>query len=86
MTDPLVAIGDGLYDAFEWGYAQGKKDATKWISVNERLPERFECVLTYEKGYGVKENRICGDGASWWIGFHVTHWMPLPEPPKDGDQ
>ena len=57
----------------------------KWIPVTERLPEDSCRVLTrsasgyigtelYNKGRGQFE--CCGV----WI--PVTHWMPLPEPPK----
>lgn len=98
MTDPLVAIGDGLYDAFEWGYAQGKKDATKWISVNERLPKEWWPVLGLIQFHDEKEPPV--QQVLWYLGnghwretwrgdmieSDVTHWMPLPEPPKDGDQ
>lgn len=62
--------------------------ACGWISVKERLPERYERILTYDKYSGVKENWLLRSfhGVSWSYGFHVTHWMPLPEPPKDGEQ
>lgn len=48
----------------------------------ERLPGIGERVITYRKGYGVKENFRSGDG-TWWAGFNITHWMPLPKPPID---
>lgn len=56
----------------------------KWIPVTERLPNIGEKVITYCKGYGVKENFRSGDG-TWWVGFKITHWMPLPEPPKEDE-
>ena len=60
----------------------------RWIPVTERLPEEDENVLTYrESGCNVEallsvsrktwENDIFGD-------YPVTHWMPLPQPPKEG--
>ena len=98
MTDPLVAIGDGLYDAFEWGYAQGKKDATKWISVNERLPKEWWPVLGLIQFHDEKEPPV--QQVLWYLGnghwretwrgdmieSDVTHWMPLPEPPNCGEE
>lgn len=56
-----------------------------WISVKDRLPDTYKSVITYDKYSGVSENwllrsRPC---VSWSQGFHVTHWMPLPEPPKE---
>ena len=59
----------------------------KWISVNDRLPERFERVLVCRKDKKVEQGfRDVGD---WWHVYgtrtkHITHWMPLPEPPKEG--
>lgn len=68
-------------------------EANRWIPVSERLPEeadRYLCniksfafpgsyyqdILKYDKG-GFIEGHIYTDD--------VTHWMPLPEPPKEGE-
>lgn len=63
---------------------------TKWISVEERLPDaKVRCIVYYKHKY-------CDDDGYWAIGvsfyngkefdiglaYKVTHWMPLPEPPK----
>lgn len=53
----------------------------QWIPVTERLPYAYNKVLTYERIRGVQVN-FCDDDGEWWIGSKVTHWMPLPEPPK----
>jgi len=60
-----------------------------WISVEERLPDVAEKLITYNGNF-VSENWLCTvaskDGKiNVWAyseGF-VTHWMPLPEPPKE---
>ena len=54
----------------------------KWISVEERLPESDGFYLTYRED----DVRVTwyGSGGLWrhiWNN-DVTHWMPLPEPPK----
>lgn len=57
-----------------------------WISVKERLPDTYTAVITYDKYSGVKENWLLKSNpcVSWSQGFHVTHWAPLPEAPKEG--
>ena len=62
----------------------------EWISVKERLPqEKVNCIVHYKHAY-------CDNDDYWAIGmcfydgekFHVnpaykvTHWMPMPPPPK----
>lgn len=74
-----------------------KLTPTGWISVKDRLPEENEEVLVFgnilnaPKLLGVRY-RVLGD-QDWkysWQGDgyiykqdYVTHWMPLPEPPKE---
>ena len=62
----------------------------EWISVEDRLPEeKVNCIVHYKHAY-------CNNDGYWAIGFcfydgeefrlnpayKVTHWMPLPKPPK----
>ena len=62
----------------------------EWISVKDRLPEeKVNCIVHYRHAY-------CDDDDYWAIGFccydgekflfdpayKVTHWMPMPQPPK----
>lgn len=63
-----------------------------WISVEERLPPRCQMdVLVYTKGifrydmkiYFGKNKGGWGDGCNKGQPYEVTHWMPLPEPPKE---
>ena len=64
----------------------------EWISVKDRLPKEFVSVLVYmpseapfptvHEGYYVEKDEcfmvhICGS-----VYTSVTHWMPLPQPPK----
>lgn len=62
----------------------------EWISVEDRLPEeKVNCIVHYKHAY-------CDNDDYWAIGicfydgekfqmdwsYKVTHWMPLPKPPK----
>ena len=64
----------------------------KWISVNDRLPEYDKWGLVTDGTY-VQEGRrekTDSSGEHWQVrnavtieSKKITHWMPLPEPPKD---
>lgn len=69
----------------------------KWISVKDRLPDTAERVLVcktwngrvYKPEYGYYQDYPNQKGC-WYVitefGYYpqreVTHWMPLPQPPK----
>lgn len=53
-----------------------------WISVNDRLPEKHVGVLVYNGS--IHEDFICSSGY-FYDTLDVTHWMPLPEPPKESE-
>lgn len=69
----------------------------KWISVYDRLPNLDEAVLVLAEYLQIKTNYYevwslfkCESGEIIWVDKsgnghslkEVTHWMPLPEPPK----
>lgn len=61
----------------------------RWIPVTERLPESGKCVLVCSKDGMVAEGSYKAYEKKWtqfrWNVTdlqNVTHWMPLPEPPK----
>lgn len=67
----------------------------EWISVEERLPEMGKDVLCYcefgiSKGMTVAGRFYANETVIRWMSFEtedntkyrITHWMPLPEPPK----
>lgn len=66
--------------------ASEQKQASKWISVSERLPDKTNAdekglVIAIAKGELPK---------LWYLDVVVrykqefTHWMPMPEPPEEG--
>lgn len=82
LVDPTEAVADYLLDS--------GVTVQEWISVDDRLPEeKANCIVYYQHSY-------CDNDGYWAIGmcfydgekfqlnpaYKVTHWMPLPEPPK----
>ena len=61
----------------------------KWISVNKQLPETYIEVLVCFKADGTNVIAFVNRFGKWknastdnFIESEITHWMPLPEPPK----
>ena len=62
----------------------------EWISVKDRLPEeKVNCIVHYKHAYCDNDDYwaigICFyDGEKFQINpaYKVTHWMPIPQPPK----
>ena len=61
----------------------------EWIPVTDRLPKDDSPVLVYKsrhsEAYGNMETAYYWNQRTWegCIGENVTHWMPLPQPPKE---
>ena len=92
-----ITLCDDLTEAADRIEAQAKEIETlrgqvpRWIPVEERLPEletpvlvldrrRNQMVRTLRKLASDKELVFRPDGLA--PGKHITHWMPLPEPPE----
>jgi len=64
------------------------KAEREWISVEDRLPEVFEHVLIYTINGRITTANITSyhhwntDQPEPLSMRQVTHWMPLPKPPK----
>ena len=60
----------------------------KWISVEDRLPNDLVSVLGYVKDQDFITH-TCIEKGFWRELYHdedylnVTHWQPLPQPPKN---
>lgn len=61
----------------------------EWIKCSDRLPKAYEVVLVLTKNNRHYEAHHHGEKISEWEDtecrplLNVTHWMPLPEPPKE---
>jgi len=87
--DPIKHCNCGLIDKYKLTaqaiHSHFKPVENDWISVEERLPEVYRIVI-------VSGGVAVHDGKEWKtvtrtsipqpIQWEVTHWMPLPEPPK----
>ncbi len=83
--DPAEEVG---LDALAMAISALEK--TKWISVEDRLPEHRDVVLCFMK-FGEQRILQWDNVSSWWLGYghgddwqkaDVTNWMPLLERPK----
>ncbi len=79
-VDSWISVNDRLPEAVEED-VNGKIAFSKSVLV----------YLVYDNGFTyITNDRFRVDSKSWLHeipgeGCKVTHWMPLPEPPKDGD-
>lgn len=56
----------------------------KWVSVDERLPEKTGTYIVCTAKNSVYCAKYYANGKHFGIEMNtrITHWMPLPEPPK----
>lgn len=91
--EQMTSYRQGFMDAireYEQRIAADVQPINQWISVKDRLPENCIEVLVYDTDCGIVigwYDKEIGDFAADFISplDAVTHWQPLPEPPKDGD-
>ena len=85
-TQPIESFEDFIAD----GVLSAGYHKQEWISVKDRLPKPNKLVLCWwQSGDGEKEHYGFATFQShgvWYVSNEgmpeVTHWMPLPEPPK----
>ena len=62
------------------------RKSNEWISVEEKLPELFVDVLAYDSDRKIIRVANVSYGGHWAAQYggirKITHWMPLPKPPK----
>ena len=75
-TAAVQAVSDACVLAVA---ALREKEERRWIPVTERLPDIGIEVLVYSEDDGICVDYCDGDS---FVCYYVTHWMPLPKPPK----
>jgi len=89
-----LLVTEACYPASKAGFLAGYKAAApQWISVKDRLPEIGEWVLIDgpevcrriepPSAFWKAEYAWNTDHESFYHPEDITHWMPLPEPPKE---
>ena len=83
LVDPAEAVADYLLDS--------GVTVQEWISVDDELPENIanRVLVVCERSNGVFYAHY---EKPFWINLEtdkpfistVTHWMPMPKPPKEG--
>lgn len=81
-------------DIYEFGQLYDDLTTPHWISVKDELPpkqpnrEQSKNVLVRTNSGRTKiEYYDYGNDVikEWWE-YNITHWMPLPQPPKKGGE
>jgi len=81
MYDDTMLVDKDFYNKLKEHY-----NHFQWISVKDRLPEPNTRVLVYAKQgsyMNLRIDHICN--GRWFFSMMVTHWMPLPELPKENN-
>lgn len=96
LSESIYMSGHGLDrkdsdDIAEQLYYEGYRKQSDWISVDERLPQvtgKYICCVKDKCGNTWTVPADWNLEMKMWFGEFgeiknmVTHWMPLPEPPK----
>ena len=92
-SDGTIAIISDHLIANGVTFATDNNVGDKWISVKDRLPEGDKVVLCYKADRGIRFGKLLdatyANGVQAFMdrdrcfAFGVTHWMPMPMPPKE---
>jgi hypothetical protein len=96
LSDEFQKMSDAGHEAEFLGDVVKMLKQSEWISVEERLPDKWGKYLAYRKCHFAPHVDIIryDTNRSVWYFFDsewgdcevndITHWMPLPEAPKEG--
>lgn len=93
-TSPMTEVLEQRLEAIDTAQA-ALREQPRWIPVDERLPEQTDpatfVLFIITQGMQHVGTYFKGGSTSQFDGFYscavryeVTHWMPLPEPPREG--
>lgn len=81
----MAVVDDEFLDLIDDAFTEEVAPRAEWISVRERLPEQYGLFLIADDK-GNMEVASWTKQFGWFSGGNrvkrVTHWMPLPDPPK----
>lgn len=92
--EQLSNAGSAYGRGWTLGYDAGSEEnKPRWIPVTERLPEHLTSVIVHKKDGGIfiweyfdtspTDECWIDDSMSVYAFYDVTHWMQLPQPPKE---
>lgn len=81
-------LADWFVDKINYGWRlwQAAKAVPKWISVEEALPPGNILVLAMSQTFSNVFNVYNVMALDEFQESDITHWMPLPQPPKTQEQ
>ena len=95
LVDPIEAVADYLLDSGvtvqQWIPVTERKPDLELVEVKNQDMDLFPCLVSKVSQGQCRKTVVT---KAWWDGLHfmdsdciyitkyVTHWMPLPEPPK----
>ena len=87
IEDLQKKVTEWQEEACKWNneYFALRDSMSRWISVKERLPEEQQDVLVYLKRGGCAVDYFIPSRNDKWGYKDVTHWQPLPAPPKEDE-
>ena len=89
LQDDLQEAADAIEKPGDWWAIADRLvkmlEMPRWIPVTERLPEEDGCYLVAVKNDHQRRYSKTAwfSHGSWFARQDVTHWQPLPEPPKE---